>query len=340
MRRAAAIDIEQVASRGPARTSITVPAIPALRLAAANCVPREQTSSALANTLNEAVAAEVPRRDNALLVRSDGVHAGEPLPIGMDPITIGRHPSNHLKIHDDGISRCHARIYFEQDRHFIEDLGSRNGTFVEGKKGDRHELHDGDVVQLGPRTSFRYVRTDELQANLLRQLWESSTRDALTGCCNRRHFEERLRTELSYARRRDAHLTLILFDIDHFKKVNDEHGHAAGDAVLRVVAAAVAAQLRTEDVLARFGGEEFAVMIRGDLRDGANLAERLRRVVATSTIVTNGTELAVTISAGCASVGCVRSPTAASLIAEADRLLYVAKREGRNLVVWMNGAGA
>ena len=157
----------------------------------------------------------------------------------------------------------------EDGKYFVEDLGSRNGTFLQGKRITRAEIRDDDWVQLGARVAFRFTLTDSRQEGLLRKLYESSTRDALTGAYNRRHFDDRLRAEIAFAVRHATDCALILLDLDHFKRVNDTYGHPAGDEILRHLAGVANRALRTEDVFARFGGEEFAVILRGASTRGA-----------------------------------------------------------------------
>jgi len=274
-----------------------------------------------------------PKRDRAVLLRMDGVLAGQVHVLDRRTFRIGRHPKNDFRIDDSGISRFHACIEWGNDRHSIEDLESRNGTYVGGSMVTRKELSDGDSIQLGPRVSFRYSWTDANQEALFQRLYESSTRDALTGAYNRKHFEERLSAEIAFALRHNADVALILFDIDHFKRVNDSYGHQAGDAVLRQLTLTAGRRLRTEDVLARFGGEEFAVILRGTTTLGAGLvAERLRALVAVLPVIVEGKPIPVTISAGCASLESCTERTAQELIAVADRRLYRAKHAGRNRV--------
>ena len=202
------------------------------------------------------------------------------------------------------MSRVHARISWQNGGHVLEDLGSSNGTFVRGEAVKRVTLHDGDFVQFGSHACFRYTRTDEMHEKLLRQLFESSTRDALTGAYNRRHFDERLRAELAYAARHDSELSMLIFDVDLFKRVNDTHGHVAGDAVLRHVAHVTERQLRSEDVFARYGGEEFAVLLRGiALKDAIRVAERIRATIEALPTSFEGKIICATVSAGCASLG-------------------------------------
>jgi two-component system, cell cycle response regulator len=281
-----------------------------------------------------AVAPQATRRDRAVLLRMDGALAGQVRALGRGQIRMGRHPKNDLRTVEGGISRFHACIEWEDDGHTIEDLDSRNGTYVNGSAVFRVKLVDGDSIQLGPSVTFRYSVTDSTQEELLHRLFESSTCDALTGVCNRKHFEERLRAEIAYAKRHNADVALILFDIDHFKRINDSHGHQAGDEVLRQLAKAAARRLRTEDVLARFGGEEFAVILRDTTELAAGLvAERLRAEIAALPAIFDRRPIPVTISAGCASLEGRAERTADDLVAAADRRLYRAKHRGRNRVV-------
>jgi diguanylate cyclase (GGDEF)-like protein len=231
----------------------------------------------------------------------DGVQAGEVISLVTQPCFVGRHPRCQVRIDDAGVSRYHARFFLQNEEFWIEDLGSRNGTFIDGKSLQRKRLFDGELIQIGLYASFRFTILSARQEKLLRGLYESSTRDALTGVYNRRHFDDRLKSELAYCRRHRTDIALIVLDIDFFKLVNDNYGHAAGDAVLKQVTNSFCRQLRVEDVIARIGGEEFAVVMRGVPLDGARcLAERLRANVESLSVVAGGPPISVTVSAGCA----------------------------------------
>lgn len=272
--------------------------------------------------------------ERAVLLRMDGVQAGQIVGLEQWPFTVGRHPTNQLRVDEDSISRFHARIVRSGDEYVVEDMGSRNGTFVAGKRVTRAKLDHDCWLQFGPRVSFRFSLTDVREERLLRKLYESSTRDALTGAYNRLHFEERLRSEVAYATRHRAHASLVIIDLDHFKRINDTYGHPAGDAVLRQASAACMRALRTEDVFARFGGEEFAVVLRNiELKGAARLADRLRQAVCSEVVEHDGHEIRATLSAGAASLVDCKSPSAEELVAIADRRLYLAKQQGRNRVV-------
>ncbi len=273
--------------------------------------------------------------DRAVLLRMDGVQAGQIVGLEQCPFTVGRHPTNTLRVDEDSISRFHARVVRHGEDYVVEDMGSRNGTFVAGKRVTRAKLDHDCWLQFGPRVSFRFSLTDVREERLLRKLYESSTRDALTGAYNRLHFEERLRSEVAYAIRHRAHASLVLIDLDHFKRVNDTYGHPAGDAVLKRASEACMRALRTEDVFARFGGEEFAVVLRNiELKGATRLGDRLRAAVAAEVIEHEGNTVKVTLSAGAASLACCRNPSADELVAIADRRLYLAKQQGRNRIVF------
>jgi diguanylate cyclase (GGDEF)-like protein len=272
-------------------------------------------------------------RDRAILLRMDGPDAGEVFTLELDTVRIGRHPMTEVTVRDDGVSRVHAHIRREGPLWWVHDQGSTNGTFVQGERVEQARLNDGDTLQIGPRATFRYSLVDSRQEAVLRDLYESSRIDALTGVYNRKHFQQRLDDELTSAERRQVPLSLIMFDLDHFKQVNDTYGHQAGDAVLKHVASLVKQRLRSSDLLARVGGEEFAVLLRGaDLRTAARVGERMRVSVATKPVFFVGQSIAVSISIGCAAVESTEE-SATSLVGTADRRLYAAKNGGRNRVV-------
>jgi two-component system cell cycle response regulator len=285
------------------------------------------------HTALEAVAPAATDRMH-VLVRMDGANVGQVTRLTGDELEIGRVAKNALHLPFEGVSRQHARLIRRAGKYWLEDLKSANGTFVQGTRiTASHALSDGDVIQFGPRVVFRYSVTDTGEEKILRQLYESSVKDSLTGAYNREYFGERLKTELAYAKRHETPLSLLMIDVDHFKKVNDTYGHPAGDAVLVAMVGAVSSTLRGEDVVARYGGEEFAVILRGiELGNAVTAAERLRELVAEQTVTHAGAVIRCTVSIGVASLACTSSPTMEALVAVADRRLYLAKRGGRNRV--------
>jgi diguanylate cyclase (GGDEF)-like protein len=231
---------------------------------------------------------------------------------------------------DAGVSRLHCGIDRDrQGRCLASDLGSTNGTLLNGARVDRTELTAGDRLQLGPDVVLQFGYFDDAEEGLALRLYEAATRDALTRAYNRRHLQERLAAELSYAKRHETSLAAVIFDIDHFKAVNDLHGHAAGDGVLRDVADTVAEMLRTEDIFARWGGEEFLVLARGlSTRSAARLAERIRVAIGKAK-----TDIPVTVSLGVASLAECEPRTGDRLLELADQRLYKAKKQGRDRTV-------
>jgi two-component system, cell cycle response regulator len=250
-------------------------------------------------------------------------------------LVVGRGEGSDLVLNDQGLSRRHCKLVRQGQELFIEDLDSSNGTFVDGAlvRG-RTPLQEGARIHLGRHTVLSLARRDPLEQMAARQLYESSMRDPLTDLHNRRFFDQRLREEFAFATRHQAPLSVILLDLDHFKKVNDTWGHPAGDEVLRQVASLIKRCVRKEDVASRFGGEEFGVVVRTESHEGARaVAERMRKRLEDTSIAHQGNLILVTISAGVATAApphLYESPTA--LLAAADQALYRAKAAGRNRI--------
>jgi two-component system cell cycle response regulator len=249
------------------------------------------------------------------------------------PAIIGRGDVAQVRLHDDGISRRHAMIVRVSGDLCLEDLQSANGTRVNGQPITRHVLRDGDKIQLGEKTILKFADADSVEEGFHQAMYEAAVRDALTRVYNRRHFVERLASEVAYSRRHRSPLSLLMIDIDHFKHINDGHGHPAGDHVLAALGQILLAAVRAEDIVARYGGEEFAILCRGTPPMSAlQLAERLRRAVESHAFVYRDKRISVTLSVGIAM--CADSPTAAQqLVAKADAALYEAKQTGRNRAV-------
>jgi diguanylate cyclase (GGDEF)-like protein len=162
------------------------------------------------------------------------------------------------------------------------------------------------------------------------KLQEYADRDGLTGIANRRYFEARLRDEYTRWQRYGGELSILLFDLDHFKKINDQFGHVAGDSVLREMAQRVAGVVRAQDTFGRFGGEEFALLLPcTPLEDAMLVAEKIRNTIGEMPIDVHGVSVPVTASVGGASAR-TGVPAYEALINEADAALYTAKRQGRN----------
>jgi two-component system cell cycle response regulator len=247
-------------------------------------------------------------------------------------VRAGRQHEFEAQLAHPGVSREHALFTLKSGVAYVRDLNSRNGTSVNGVRIlETTRLYQGDLVSLGS-VQLRYSLDHEDAIQRLRALREAALRDHLTSTYNRRHFEERLVSEVAFSLRHGTPLALLLFDLDYFKRVNDQYGHQAGDAVLRAFAEHLMRNVRTEDVVARWGGEEFAVLARGTAREGAlALAERMRKGVQELSIRHGGRELRVTTSVGVSHTqGRELALSASQLVRNADEALYEAKRRGRN----------
>ena len=253
-------------------------------------------------------------------------------------IAIGRRADAGIFIPDEGVSRRHAGVTAGADHAVLRDLGSQNGTWVDGERVTERRLADGQRFQLGAHTTLKFVCCDDVEADYQRKLAQGALLEPLTGLYNRRYFLERMSVELAAAQRHGRALSLLLLDVDHFKLVNDRLGHAAGDEALRMLARVLLGALRKEDVLARFGGKEFIVLARETTLAGAHaLGERIRKAVERSRFSFDGAEVALTASLGVTvfpgepALGGGRAD--GELLETADRALYRAKQAGRNAVV-------
>jgi diguanylate cyclase (GGDEF)-like protein len=282
---------------------------------------------------------EPPGRGRPYLLVLSGPQFGELVDLtpGAE-LVIGRRADAGLFLHDEGVSRRHASVTLEGGQAWLKDLGSQNGTFVDGQRVEALPLRDGQRFQLGAHTIFKFVWSADPEAEVQRQLALGALLEPLTGLSNRRHFLERLSAELASAQRHGRALSLLLADVDQFPRLNREHGGLAGDETLRMVARVLQGAVRKEDVVARMGGAEFVVLARETGLAGARaLAERIRRAVERSRCSWEGAELAVTVSLGVAvSTGFMPfepGRTESQLLEAVDRALVEAKQEGRNAVV-------
>lgn len=270
--------------------------------------------------------------DGACLVVIYGPELGKRAALGQGNFEIGRSSRSDLPIDQESISRHHARISYDGQRHVIEDLGSTNGTFVNDAKVGRQALKDGDQVKVG-RSILKYMSGANIEANYHEEIYRLMTMDALTQTHNRRYFNEALEREYNRSLRYRRALSLLLFDIDHFKQINDTYGHVAGDSVLRQLSLVVKPRLRQQDVLARVGGEEFAVLLPEVDLPGARVAgEKVRKLVEGARFMVDTKEFGCTVSIGITTFDArVTTPTA--LYEIADKNLYAAKNAGRNRVI-------
>lgn len=265
----------------------------------------------------------------AMLIVLGGARVGQRVLLGEEDFIIGRGTAAGLQLEGDAISRTHARIQWLEGEHFLLDCGSTNGSFVNYTKVREKRLSDGDEVQIG-HVLLKYLSGDNIETAYHEEFRRLVRQDGLTGALNRPTFDEELRVALRQRERRNGSLCLLLFDLDHFKDLNDTHGHTAGDLVLRDVGAAVSALVGKEHQFARTGGEEFAVIFSGTMEAAQLFAERLRRTVEELVVRYEEKTLPITTSVGIAAARA--GQVSADLYEVADKLLYKAKEGGRNQV--------
>ena len=265
------------------------------------------------------------------------IYASEPGLLGKryvldkSPLRVGRGGDNHIVLDGDSVSRRHSHFERRSNGWFIVDDGSTNGTFLNEEQIKREAgLNNGDRVKVGP-TILKYLSGLDAEAKYHEEIYRMTIVDGLTQIHNKRYLFEALDKELIRARRYDRQLSLLIFDIDYFKNINDQYGHLAGDYVLRELARIVQERIRRDEVFARYGGEEFVIALpETSLQGAVTLAENLRARVETHGFAFQGERIPVTISIGCAVLG--EEKSAADLIQLADDKLYEAKRGGRNRV--------
>ena len=303
----------------------------------------DRVGDPLDDTTRTSQAPEAPTGEgqNAYLVVMAGSNVGEMHKLDKDQLVIGRGDKADLRLLDDGISRDHARVVKDGAEMVLEDMGSTNGTYCNGVRVTRRALSEGDKILLGSTTILKFTYQDRLDEAFQRQMSESALRDGLTRAYNKRYLTERIESELQYALRHDTPLSLIFLDIDHFKRINDVHGHQAGDHVLVQLATLAMSILGEDEVFARYGGEEFAVISRGmEIAAAQALSERIRASVEEHPFVFGDTTIPVTISVGVSRAPGPGIATSVDLVARADEALYAAKRAGRNRVCLAQAAPA
>ncbi len=272
---------------------------------------------------------EGPREGCLVVIYGDDL--GRRVPLGPEPCIMGRSSKCDVQLDQESVSRNHARIQRQRANYVISDMGSTNGTYVIDELIDEVVLRDGDQVKVG-RTIFKFIVSGNMEAQYHEEIYRLMTVDGLTELHNKRYFNEALEREASRSVRYGRSFSLVLFDIDHFKKINDTYGHLAGDSVLRQLGALVRNRVRRDDVPCRTGGEEFSVIVPEVSRDGAvQLAEKLRASIEAAVFKFEGTEIPVTVSLGVAEwESTIQDPQ--DLVKRADEFLYEAKRTGRNRV--------
>jgi diguanylate cyclase (GGDEF)-like protein len=274
---------------------------------------------------------ERPSGKEACLVLIYGAELGKKYNLNAPSLVIGRSSKCDIQIDQESISRNHTKIVNTGKSILIRDLGSTNGTYVNDEPIDEYVMRDGDLIKIG-RTIFKFLTGGNIENAYHEEIYRLTTIDGLTQIFNKRYFLETIEREIARSQRYRRELSLVMFDIDHFKKVNDTYGHLAGDYVLKHLAQAVKTRIRREDCFARYGGEEFSIVLPEI--DGLNakpFAEKIRQLVEATEFRFENTAMPVTISMGVATMD-VESVDPQALIKRADERLYEAKSSGRNRV--------
>ncbi len=279
--------------------------------------------------LRAEIAAE-PGHDACLILVYGGT-LGRRHPL-TEPLVIGREAERGLVVDSPDVSRQHARLMPGAGGWLVEDLGSTNGTQVNNAtvRGVT-PLASGDLLKVGG-TIFKYLAGGSVEALFYDEIYRLTIYDGLTHVHNRRYLDEFLDREVSRSRRHARPLSVAMLDLDHFKAVNDRHGHLVGDGVLRELAARVSEMVRHEELLARFGGEEFALVLPESASANAWIfCQKICRAVSCAPFVVADATIPVTVSIGVAEWQ--RGMDVPALLRAADQALYRAKHAGRNRVM-------
>ena len=255
------------------------------------------------------------------------------IPLERGTVILGRGQDADIRFEDELVSRRHCALSFDGSSVTVEDLGSTNGTFVDGNFVHKQVLDSDNRLQLG-KMVLKVAYKDPSEEAFSREIYEAATTDSLTGLLNRQAFMDRSAGELIYARRNNAFVHVLMIDVDNFKRVNDTWGHQCGDLVLKEVARLLSEEKRDSDLLSRYGGEEFLLLMGGITpEDAKKRAEKLRNSIAQHIFSWMDTVIPVTISIGISSRQGFDIKQINDLIAESDKLLYIAKDCGKNQVI-------
>jgi diguanylate cyclase (GGDEF)-like protein len=269
-----------------------------------------------------------------VLIYPPGPDMGKRFPLARSEIVLGRGADCDIQVDRDSVSRRHARVFRTGEAWSVEDLQSTNGSYVNDVPVTKSVLRDADFVKIGAAI-FKFLSGSGIEASYHEEIYKMTIIDALTGAHNKRYFLEFIEREIARCARYRRPLSLLMFDIDHFKSFNDSYGHLTGDQVLRLVGMSLKQTIKGQDITARYGGEEFAVVLPNTaLRQALTVADHIRRAVMAKELKKKSTgEILgrVTISVGVSMLK--PDDDTDALIERADACLYAAKRNGRNRVI-------
>ncbi len=290
-------------------------------------------------------SAEMAVGGEACLVVISGAELGKKFVLDKSSTIIGRSPKTDIQLDEDSISRNHAMFVVEGAKVMVRDLGSTNGTYVNDVAVKERELRDADQIKIG-RTIFKFLSGNNVENAYHEEIYRLTTTDGLTQVFNKRYFLESLEREMSRSLRYGRNMALVMLDLDHFKNVNDTFGHLAGDFVLKQVAQHINRNIRRDDIICRYGGEEFTLICpETEKYQAAQLAEKLRAQIEEEEFRFDGVQIPVTISVGVADLTEYRRQTGwrpetggevhiYEFVKLSDDRLYIAKSRGRNQVIY------
>jgi two-component system cell cycle response regulator len=274
-----------------------------------------------------------PSRSSRLLLQYDGGAVGKRFILTSDEIILGRRADRvHVWIDDPSVSREHCRIDFTAQKARVTDLGSLNHTFVNDHQVMQSmELCHLDMLRVG-NVRLKYFAHSNADQLLLDRIYQMAVQDRMLEIFRKEYLMEKLDEEFRIAKVMRTNLSLLFFDLDKFKNINDTYGHDAGDFVLKEVCQLVKPTLKDNDTFGRYGGEEFCILKpRATIDEAFAYAEGIRVLIERSVLDYEGTIIPVTLSVGVATLtDLIVAPV--DLIKMADGQVYESKRNGRNRV--------
>jgi len=290
----------------------------------------DKTEVADSDTLK--IRLEEAKSSASVLVIISGRPLGKSFFLTKEKIILGRELTSDISIGETSISRNHTEFVKTEEGITARDMGSTNGTFVNDQKIGEKLLEDGDLVRCG-NTIFKFLKEGKIENIHYNKMYNLATRDDMTGALNKKAVIDVLNDEFHRSQTQGLSLSLLFFDIDHFKKINDTFGHIAGDYVLKETCSLIMNKMiRQEDALGRYGGEEFALLLRETpLQVAVDVAERIRSTIEKHPFIYDEKSMPITISVGVITMdSTTKNPE--DMMSLADKALYDAKEQGRNRV--------
>lgn len=279
------------------------------------------------------LAEAIATKNSAYLTVTQGESQGRRLKLGDVPVTMGRSADCDFRLLNRAISRLHCRVWRDNSGFWVRDLNSTNKTYLNDRPVVEARLKDGDFITVGG-TVVQFTQEKDVDHAAQSEFFDLVTHDQLTGLSQRRVFEQSLEQEIARSTRRNREFVLAIVDIDELSRINREWGKAAGDDVLKQVAKALKAGLREEDLLCRFGGEEFAAMLpETTAAEAEKLLNSVRSAIANVEFFIKGQSHSASVSIG-AMLWNPEFKTVAATVARAEEKLKAAKDGGRNRIAW------